>query len=221
MRSFSLEKAVKAGNRLIDLTGQRFGRLVVQHRVGVTSPVRWRCVCDCGGETTTQGGHLKNGNTVSCGCYIRELTSKRSIKHGTHGTAEYKSWQQMKDRCLNPNSKNRVNYMDRGITVHPAWIDSFEAFFADVGPRPEGYKSLDRIDNDKGYEPGNVRWATPAMQARNRRLTNLDEMDVGAIRALYNMGMRKHQLAQMFCVYPNNIYIIVHNKQWKDIPPLW
>jgi hypothetical protein len=207
--------------RLIDLTGQRFGRLVVQHRVGVTSPVYWRCVCDCGGENTVQRAHLVTGNVTSCGCYARERTSQRSIKHGKHHTAEYKSWQQMKDRCLNPKSKDRVRYMDRGITVHPAWIESFEAFLADVGPRPEGYKSLDRIDNDKGYEPGNVRWATPAMQARNTRGTKIDDMDVGAIRALYNMGVRQHQLGQMFGLRQQHVSVIVNNKQWKEIPPLW
>ena len=92
-----------------------------------------------------------------------------NFKHGMIDSPEYSTWQAMKTRCLNPNSEHYHNYGGRGILVHPPWAEDFSIFFRDVGPRPTSQHSLDRIDNDSGYSPGNVRWATPLEQAHNRR----------------------------------------------------
>jgi hypothetical protein len=151
----------------------------------------------------------------------RENTSRRSLKHGKHNTPEYKCWQQLKERCLNTKGKDYHRYGARGITVHPEWAESFEAFLAHIGPRPAGFKSVDRINNAKGYEPGNVRWATPAMQSQNLRGNIISPETAGLIKALFRDGKRQHELGQMFGLRQNTIHLIVKNKQWKDIEPAW
>lgn len=121
--------------------------------------------CLCGGSVTVAMSRVRNGYTKSCGCISREAAAQKT--HGMRNSPEYSSWSAMRDRCLNPRSKDFYRYGGAGISVDPAF-DNFETFLAEVGPRPDGM-TLDRIDCTKGYEPGNVRWATPVTQARNRR----------------------------------------------------
>ncbi len=94
------------------------------------------------------------------------------LSHGMVRSPEYSSWCAMKARCLNPNTTRFEQWGGRGIKICPQWVNSFENFYADVGPRPTPKHSIDRIDNDGNYEPGNVRWATPKEQNNNKR-TNL------------------------------------------------
>lgn len=148
-----------------DLTGQRFGRLVAQRpeRHG-----RYRCRCDCGGELIVSRGALATGATKSCGCLRRELAAARRTTHGQTYSPTWWSWAGMHARCRN---SKRKNYGGRGITVCERWR-SFQNFFDDMGERPPGM-TLDRKDNDKGYEPSNCRWATPLEQAANQRRRTL------------------------------------------------
>ena len=150
----------------MDLKGQKFGRWTVLEEVGRShGSVLWRCRCDCGTVRDVPSNALRTGNSVSCGCYNREVITT----HGKSKTTNvYHVWQCMKDRCLNPNSQEAKHYIDRGIKVCDEWLD-FENFYE--WAMANGYKeglSLDRIDNDGNYEPSNCRWATAKQQCRNR-----------------------------------------------------
>lgn len=138
----------------------------------------WRC--DCGAEKVIARSVVRTGRTQSCGCYGRERYKAGITKHGMHRTPTYSSWQAMLRRCNSPKRKEYPRWGGRGVTVCAAWAGSFEAFLADMGERPPG-KTLDRIDNSRGYEPGNCRWATPKEQARNRRSTLFVVTEGGAV----------------------------------------
>ena len=151
-----------------NLIGQKFERLAVVSFAGNDkfSHPRWLCRCDCGNERIVAGSSLKSGDSKSCGCLKRQLSAEKATKHGGNGTLEYTSFKQAKARCTNPNATHFHNYGGRGIKF---LFNGFEEFLADVGPRPGKEYSIDRINNEGNYEPGNVRWATRKNQSRNKR----------------------------------------------------
>lgn len=156
----------------IDLTGERFGRLVVVGLAYRAAPGRyyWDCTCTCGKLTVVAGMHLRSGNTTSCGCRKAETRTElhvRSRVHGQYGNATHRSWAAMLNRCRNPKSQDYADYGGRGIRVCARWL-KFPNFVADMGPRPVG-RTLERADVNGNYERSNCYWATPAQQARNKR----------------------------------------------------
>lgn len=169
-----------AANRSKIDINSRFGRLRVLCRAGSTKfkEVTWLCLCDCGKQSIVKGKSLRSGTTKSCGCINREKTSQRLKTHGMRYSAEYYIWRSMKDRCENERHKEYARYGGRGISVCHEWRDSFSSFYRDMGPRPHGL-TLDRIDNDDGYNKGNCRWADRKTQTENR--SNSIKVDLNAI----------------------------------------
>lgn len=164
-----------------DVVGQRHSRWTV---VSVAEPgerggVLVDCVCDCGSTRTMYLAEVQRGKPQSCGCLTLDVNRARMRTHGhaaKHNMSPaYRSWADMVKRCTVSTSTGFHKYGGRGIKVCSRWM-SFEGFLADMGDRPAG-KTLDRIDNEGNYEPGNCRWATPAEQARNTRRTRLLTID--------------------------------------------
>ncbi len=164
--------------KLVDLAGLRFGKLTVgPNHVRRGRQTFWPCICDCGnGQIEVWAASLRAGKTRSCGCLHKEA-AVRWTKHGQEGSKLYKTWQGVKRRCLNPNSNDFSRYGGRGIRIHDAWRDDFLAFSAGVGDPPSKRHSIDRIDNDGDYAPGNVRWSLPRDQANNTSATKRLEFD--------------------------------------------
>lgn len=163
--------------RVLDLTGVRFGRLVAIRQDGFVMAGRekkraWLCQCDCGCTKQLPTGALRSGNTTSCGCLHKEQLAARSYRHGAShgrdGSRTYSAWCAMKSRCNNPANIGYANYGGRGIRVHPEWDASYKAFERDMGKCPHGH-SIERLDADKGYEPGNCEWQPRSQQNVNKR----------------------------------------------------
>lgn len=155
-----------------DLTGNRYGRLLVIKRApnrksGKIKVVCWECICECGNIKIVAAKHISKGSTRSCGCLSAECLPPRMITHGMTNTRTYTSHEGMMARCYKRNDVGYFRYGGRGIKVCDRWHD-FESFIADMGERPDN-TSLDRIDNNKNYEPGNCRWATSEQQMNNTR----------------------------------------------------
>ena len=197
---------------LIDLTGQKFGRLTVIER----SPRRgdqafWICKCDCGNTTTSSGNDLRRrGDKQGCGCL-----SLAQVTHGHTDSPSYASWEAMIRRCESPGSASYQYYGGRGISVCNRWRESFSAFLVDMGERPPGM-TLDRIDPNGNYEPGNCRWATPVEQGRNTRRVKLNPVIVAEIRRRAASGDRACIIASSLGISRYTIGDVLHGRTWRS-----
>ena len=205
-----------AMSSLIDLTGQRFDRLLVLKRAENTRQHKpqWLCLCDCGQESVVAAHNLKSGNVRSCGCLKLESATTHGHARGGKLTPEYRTWRTMRRRCNSPNTRDFSKYKGRDCL---RW-KSFENFLVDIlpeiGPRPPG-KTLDRFPNrDGNYEPGNVRWATPKQQRRNQSRTKLDESKAQLIRERLSNDVRGRDIMKEFNVSKHVVHDIKRGKMW-------
>lgn len=159
--------------RIKDIEGQKFGRLLVESitkEYDTSGSIYWNCICDCGTYKKASGADLRRGVVKSCGCLVKEQSfvygKINNRKHGMYKSKTYNSWALMKQRCTDINSKHYINYGAKGITICEEWLD-FQNFLRDMGECPADKRSIDRIDNSKGYEITNCRWVTSAEQNRN------------------------------------------------------
>lgn len=201
--------------------GAIFGRLTVS-RIAPSTPRgerQWECLCSCGKTTVVTKARLSHSITRSCGCLHRETAAQIKLKHGASRsgarTPEFVVWHSAKSRCCNPQTTGYADYGGRGITMAPEFLNDFAAFFAEVGPRPTPKHTIERIDNERGYEPGNLRWATRAEQGHNRRNTRFTWEDIRHIRSLKGSKNNK-EIADQYGVATCTIWQIQHRWIWKE-----
>ena len=156
----------------LDVTGEKYGRLTaIEPLQKLGKKTVWVFVCACGVVKSLQLEKVRDGRVSSCGCLRKELTAARSITHGNSvgrkQSRELKSYNHAKSRCCNPNDEKFPRYGGRGITMREPWLNDAERFISDMGPCPPGH-TLDRLEPNGHYEPGNCRWATSHQQARTR-----------------------------------------------------
>lgn len=198
----------KANSRKVVIPiGYEFGDRVVIAELGqIRDNTRcfWLVRCRrCGTDAEMRGADIKR--KPQCNeCRKRRMASPT-----------WRSWSSMRTRCLCVTANNYPKYGGRGIQICQRWLDSYEAFLADMGPRPEG-TTLDRIDNSKGYESGNCRWATPTQQTRNRSNTKLTPMLARAIRLMSELGYSQTFVGRRFRVAPSLVCQIKQGKIWRD-----
>lgn len=215
----------------IDLSGQRFGRIVIADRApNVGRRTMWNFRCDCGTAGTSNYYNITGGKTRSCGCLQQETRSETGRSTRVHGhtskdgvsrmSPTYSSWYAMRRRCLYTKHPAYDQYGGRGILICDRWLNGdgdlsgFECFLADMGERPFG-TTIDRVDGDGHYEPGNCRWATDAGQSRNRRSVVMTMDKANDIRLRHHRGeMSYSQLSKRYGVSVSTVAGIVQGKRW-------
>lgn len=201
--------------KLIQMEGKQFGYLTViakSERVGNRKQVYWECRCVCGTEKSVMGDDLRRGDAKSCGC-------RRGESLGSHRMSKsriYRIWRHMKSRCYNPNVESYPWYGGKGISVCEEW-QHFEPF--NKWAKDNGYssdRSIDRVDNAKGYAPENCRWSTDKEQARNTTRNVCNPEMVEQIRMMFSAGHKNKDIADIFGISRANVSDIVYHRSWSE-----
>lgn len=199
---------------LIDLTGQRFTRLTVCGRSARTEKYGafWDCICDCGAKVAADSSSLRRGRVKSCGCKKTEPENNGMFKHGRTQSLEHRIWRAMRARCTSPSHPRYKWYGGRGIGVCERW-QVFENFLEDMGDCPAGM-SIDRINNEGNYEPGNCRWATQATQVQNQSRTKLTTETAQLIRDEAARGVPFREIGRKYGIHHTTVSACVRRRTW-------
>jgi len=204
------------------MNGATSGRLtVIKTLPAVNRKGRLLCSCACGAEKVIRKDHFKSAATTSCGCVQKERASQSNSTHGMSASQEFTIWASMIQRCTNPLNKAFKNYGGRGIAVCDRWLSHFEDFLNDMGRRPGPNYSIERMDNDRGYEPSNCVWATPSQQARNRRDGSLrgeqakhSKLTEAAVMEIRCSDLKNAELGRKYGVTASAIYNVRKRLSW-------
>lgn len=170
-----MKKSTKA---LVAMVGSKVHRFTIDsYFVGAYSKTMFNCTCECGSKRTVDPRRLLSGETKSCGCFRSEFIAARNTTHDAAYSHDYNLWSHIRQRCENPKNTQYKNYGGRGILMCERWRNCFSTFIADMGPRPSLSHSIDRIDVNGNYEPGNCRWIKKSEQSRNTRTNKWIEID--------------------------------------------
>lgn len=191
---------------LRDISNKRFGRLVAVNPQRINGRLFWKCQCDCGNITTVRQYSLLNGNTKSCGCYSKEVTMKRTYKHGMTRTKLYSTWNEIKQRCNNKNSLSYKYYGAKGISICPEWTDyrNFYNWAIETGYKED--LTIERIDVSKDYCPNNCKWIPLSEQSKNKSNTIYIEYN-GETKSLCDW-------ASLIGVSRRTLYSRIKKKHW-------
>jgi hypothetical protein len=205
------------------LIGQKFNRLTVIKLLGKKSGHNnYLCQCDCGNFTEAAPTNFKSGKIKSCGCLRKEGSN---LKHGLKGHYLYSLWSSIKSRCYIKSATGYKNYGGKNIIMFQEWKNDFKLFYdwiiENLGERPSKAYSLDRINNLKNYEPGNLRWATQSEQSQNSTIAKIDAQKVKTVYDLYFIDNKPIQeiAKKVSCSY-NIVYDIINGRTWNNITNL-
>ena len=211
------------GKMKISLIGQKFNRLTVIKLLGKKSGHNnYLCQCNCGNFTEALPTNFKSGKVKSCGCLRKEGSN---LKHGLKKHYLYSKWTDIKSRCYSETNKNYKNYGNRGIKIFPQWKDNFKLFYdwiiENLGNRSSKLYSLDRINNDGNYEPGNLRWATKSEQSQNSRIAKIDSQMAKNIYNLYLTDNKSiSEISELLNCSYSIVKHIVDGRTWNNITNL-
>lgn len=201
---------------MIDLSGQKFGKLKVIARSFRQSNAGalWDCLCQCGNKVVANSLKLRRFTTISCGCHRRAACIKANTKHGmVNKSRTYRTWKEMRQRCLNPKSDKWRWYGGRGIKICDRW-DLFENFLSDMGERPEGM-TIDRIDNNGYYSPGNCRWTSHLNQTRKQSKNKLSTTIAADLRRDRFNGLSFRALGDKYGISPTTAMRCARGETWS------
>jgi hypothetical protein len=203
-------------SKKLEIIGNVYGRLtVISFHHTAKNRVRYFMVrCSCGNEAIVSISRLRNRETQSCGCIVIEILKNRSTTHGMSSSKEFISWRDARARCNCPTGRDYLDYGGRGIRVCPEWDNSFDHFYIDMGPCPQGM-TLERQDVNGNYDPRNCIWTSKVVQSRNKRTSKFRQSDIDQMRNMHAAGLTAKSISEKYNITTSYLGLIIRREAWK------